>query len=356
MSLRGQNPGFDPDEARIQAKRERQQALKDRMLNARQRTIGIDREALDQQVQERQRQKHLEKQADRMEVMRNSEISRILEDREAEERDMRRQFNVEVKQTWQTQTMSKRQELEEERAFRSAPALAGPQFAAMDDPVEERKRLQAEQMKRWTDQQIALKQDMREREVEESRRFFLYQRHLDSIREDMEREEEAFRRSLRHDVRQANFELAKMKDGRQRAEKEYQDALDRMEQEYLLSGGTLVEHARDAMDDDGRITRIDHFKGFTEEQRRAILHENERLMAAHRDLKEKEARAEAEWAKQQALLRYTMELAENEEKAMRKHLSAEQLRDLKGQMETERERKARVERERYGVEIGRAHV
>lgn len=58
---------MEKDAARIQGIQARNQVRLQRFLNARQRTIGLDVETLNNQIEEKRRLKELEKQADRLE-------------------------------------------------------------------------------------------------------------------------------------------------------------------------------------------------------------------------------------------------------------------------------------------------
>jgi len=71
------------------------------------------------------------------------------------------------------------------------------------------------------------------------------------------------------------------------------------------------------MDEYGRITRKDMFKGFTEAQRRKILLENEELLRIKRESKQEERRFESDWALQQYLSSRAMEEAHLEETYLR---------------------------------------
>ena len=89
MLALGNNEALEKEAAKIARKRLVNEQRKERILNPRRRTIGIDVDALDQQVAEHNRLKDIQAEEDKMEKMRSLEIERILAASSEEEKMMR---------------------------------------------------------------------------------------------------------------------------------------------------------------------------------------------------------------------------------------------------------------------------
>ena len=89
MLALGNNEALVKEAAKIARKRLVNEQRKERILNPRRRTIGIDVDALDQQVAEHSRLRDIQGEEDKMEKMRAVEIERILAAASEEEKMMR---------------------------------------------------------------------------------------------------------------------------------------------------------------------------------------------------------------------------------------------------------------------------
>jgi len=81
---------MDREDERLRATRARAEARRDRFLNARQRTIGVDVDALDAQVAEHQAKGEAESFEVQSRFERDQYVAMILEQREAEVRKERK--------------------------------------------------------------------------------------------------------------------------------------------------------------------------------------------------------------------------------------------------------------------------
>ena len=96
---------MDMEQRKLVAMRERGEARRDRFLNARQRTIGVDVEALNQQMAEKEARDEDESAATESRHMRERHIATLIEQREAEEREMKRRELRDLKSTWDEQSL-----------------------------------------------------------------------------------------------------------------------------------------------------------------------------------------------------------------------------------------------------------
>ena len=71
-----------------------------RFLNARQRVIGVDLHALDQQCKEKQMIRDNEKELNALEKLKAQELSRIMEEAADDERRLKSYLNEELKNDW----------------------------------------------------------------------------------------------------------------------------------------------------------------------------------------------------------------------------------------------------------------
>ena len=106
----GNNEALAKEEQRIAAKRAINEQRKQRILNPRIRTIGIDVSALDQQVIEKQNKLEMLKEEARMEKLVALETERVLA-ASAEEEKMMRKFQMdEMKKSWNEEIHQRRLE------------------------------------------------------------------------------------------------------------------------------------------------------------------------------------------------------------------------------------------------------
>ncbi len=79
-------------------------------------------------------------------------------------------------------------------------------------------------------------------------------------------------------------------------------------QPIATSLNAFDEDRGSAMNDQGRIIRVDMFKGFTAEQQRRMLQDNEDIIRAKNAAKERDRRQEYDWMVQQDMSLRAMEL------------------------------------------------
>jgi RIB43A len=103
-----------------------------------------------------------------------------------------------------------------------------------------------------------------------------------------------------------------------------------------------------AMDEYGRITRRDMFKGYTAEQRHRIMMDNEEVIRMRREALYSEKRDNDNWVLMQLAQTRAMEQALYEERRLREEMEAEQMATLRGQVADADERKRIERRDRFG--------
>jgi hypothetical protein len=297
------------EEAKIARKREIYDQRRVRILNAKARTMGLDVQTLDQQVAERARAKQQDKDADKFERLQSMEIERILAEADEEERQMKRFQMQQIKESW-AQTLSQQKDQQDDLDARvdfnheqCGPAAA-LKFSGEDTNRQERIRLQREQMRRWVQEQLAEKTHFRHLMKREEMTYAEMIKAIDEIRLQAEEEEKQLRKYLNDSVRTQNQDLAVVQRDRNRIFNVAQPENGRP------VATTLDLHAEDktaAFDDRGRIHRRDMFKGFTQEQNKRIIFDNQNIVEQKRLDSLQNKQKEYEWAMQQVLALRVME-------------------------------------------------
>lgn len=207
------------------------------------------------------------------------EIERILAASMEEERQMKEFQMNEVKRSWETANDWRRAKASEVPPpdfdlERSGPAAA-LRFVGEDPNRGQRLHLQRAQMQKWVQEQIAEKAYLKHLLREEDMSYADMIKAIDEIREATEREEREMRQYIVDTVKQNNRELATIQTNRNR-----NMFIVRSEdgQPVPTSLDLFNEDKAMAMDERGRIIRRDMFKGFTEEQRKKILLDNQAII------------------------------------------------------------------------------
>jgi hypothetical protein len=133
------------------------------------------------------------------------------------------------------------------------------------------------------------------------------------------------------EVKQTNLNMAEMHQATMRGR-------------YRGPEATSIEalHSEDvtkAMDEYGRVTRRDMFKGFTAAQKRRIMQENDVIMRMRREVLYSEQKEDEAWMLQQLAQSRAMEQVLYEDRRLRDEAVGDQLSTLAQQMAEAEERK-----------------
>jgi hypothetical protein len=304
---------------------------KPRILHAKTRLIGIDTQALDYQVAEKQdamraameRDLYFENQANR--------YANIMVEQENIRQQDTRLRNQDVNQF--------RLQQQEERAQRDAAAAAAERadysddrtvflkFRGVDAQFNERRRNQQAQQMEWCNQKIEQQLAEEQARFQEDVAYEDQQRQINSLRAEMETLAKIDRRQGNLSTYQQNQGLAMEKAAREARAADEQVALNKAELAYANSSDFLNENRTD--------DQRESFKGFTAAQKAAILEERSRQINA---LREKRARATAEqstYDKSQEQIRRQLVIEERKKMAAR-NASAVELRKEHERQRTEK--------------------
>jgi hypothetical protein len=264
-------------------------------VDARKRVIGLDVEALNEQVAEKQRSSSDKKEFERIESwynfftkkfyssifrteLRFMEIDRIMESAAEEEKLMKEFQKTQLRQSWDAAVKQKKEAIaaavEPEFNPDATGASSAQCFSGEDRNRLQRLAEQKAQMARWVQDQVSEKTRLRLEQQGEDLKYSELMKAVDAIREAAEIEEKEMRNFLKTQVREENAKLA---ESQRVARRDPNASISREELLAATSLNLFDETAGSAMDATGHIIRRDMFKGYTDAQRKRILQENEEV-------------------------------------------------------------------------------
>jgi len=347
----------EQQEARVIDRRRRlEEERKARIFNAKQRTIGIDKEALERQIAERQAATELEQRrdaafADRMLVteqrvqLMERDVQRARKDAMMSVQAYREQMQQKhMRKEWDLNDPT---QLRKDRATREGDTdpYTGPasiqKFSGEDLEYGNRVRRQQQQQAQWVVEQMAEKQAQIDNEQEMDRLFAERQAEVDERRAAMEENEMTSRVVMNNAVRDYNIALMDAKRDKTMQERT-EEAVDAIEEiKYQLNSELLNENVgATSANGDGRVLKY-AFRGFTKDQVVGIRNEQLRQAADKVEQKVREKEAEESWDIVQEAVRRNLMAGERE--VMRRKL------ELAKQTAVEQQRQADEQRARKEV-------
>lgn len=351
-TLWGTDAALAKEEARIAKKRADNETRRQRFQHAHTRILGINVDALDAQVAANNAKKADDKEADRIERVRQAEIERVLESAAEEERMMREFTQNEIKKSWVAAIETKREAAavpETPFDISTVGSSAAQSFSGNDPFKKERIKAQQAQMRRWVQEQVAEKVYANQVEKESSKSYADMLRAIEDIRDVAEKEEQDMRKYLKLSVKEQNDMLAASRRNRWDEEKKAWTSLP-IEVKAAATSIDLRDNKNVAIDEQtGRIIRRDMFRGFNEAQQRRIIQENEEVLDQKRALRLAEAQSEEQWLMQQSLTQQAMEHATIAEAQLRHDETMHNLDVIKQQIELQNAKKAASKQQRFGA-------
>lgn len=312
-------------------RREDERARKDRIFNACQRTIGIDRDALDFQVQEkhdRQYEDRIRSEVMAAEMVRNDQICELLEARARQDaREMNKAVNY-YRQQYQQKHMRKEWDLSNplSKRIEQPPrehdddpkcSVSGLQkFLGEDLQSEQRRRTQQLQIRHAISKQMEERENKRLLELETKRYEDLREAELNLRLRATEQQKEAAAYNMRKNVQMYNLALMKAHKEREAEELAQEEAAKLVDIRNHIEGPMLTEDPGQAESTFGaHRTRTDRWKGMTPQQKQAVLLEQEQQQAEAQRKRDAEYEEQAFWDQQEELARIR---AVKEERAIRR--------------------------------------
>ncbi|XP_069720853.1 RIB43A-like with coiled-coils protein 2 [Phaenicophaeus curvirostris] len=300
--------------AALERRRQRELQRQSRIFNARVRTIGVDKDALDTQVKDRKIQEAAEKAWNEEfanEMKRNDKIICMLEERQKSDiRNINKDIN-EFRKNFQKPETRREFDLSDPQALKKdKPArlsdndprctVSGLQkFMGEDLNYDQRMKFQKEQLREWSlQQQREWKNALADQKFADD----LYDKsriELDQKSVEQQRKEEENRRAVCVATKDFNRAQAAEIAEKKKMEK-YKKMKDDMDEiTSLLQGDFLSENPEQAVSSFGRHRVIpDRWKGMSQDQLMAIRSSQQQQVLEKLRLKEEEHQKEAEWDRQ----------------------------------------------------------
>ncbi|CAG2255012.1 RIB43A-like with coiled-coils protein 2 [Mytilus edulis] len=287
--------------AAIERRRLMEDQRKSRIFNSKCRTIGVDLQAIEQQVRDKKEQEDYERkrsEAFAADAVRNDKISEMLEKRQAQDV---RALN---------QALNDFRSLHQQPDGRREFDLYDPDYLKKDKPGrvsdddprcgissiqkfegedlnnKARTKFQQEQLREWSTQQANEKDQARRNQDEADRLYQLKMRELDQRGMELEKAEDDCKRAINMATTDYNNALARERNERERLKKQQEFDDNMTEIANHIFGDTLTENPAVAQSAFGPHRVIpDRWKGMSPQQLEAIRKEQEkqRLEKQRRD-------------------------------------------------------------------------
>lgn len=319
-----------------------------RLLNSKQRSIGIDKEFLDLQIREKKHREIQEQKDAEIEANHMRETLEYLEEQERIKESNRLQRIEEYQRTLENQI-----EQPKNNAIRKCDPVnletcgssSLQRFAGEDVNYKERVKSQQEQLTRWCLKALKEKEVISELEECIEREYTKQVQEEDIFRGRLERERK--RQNLNQDVKVKgeNKKIAEERKMRMVEMQLAEKALEEMESHHVSTSPLYTEIISPK-----RIGPTD-FKGFDKEEVSFIIRSNEALLSEKMKMKDADIQREKEWVSQQHYMARQMEEMELARKKAIEEDNRIQLEILNAQRKDFDKKKGEMRKDRFG-EIG----
>lgn len=332
----------------IERRRNQEEQRKARIFNSKTRIIGVDEQALKQQVKDRQQQDEREKrrhEAFAADAVRADMIAELLQKRQ--EHDIR-ELNIALNEFRMLhQQPSSRREwdlydpdaLKKDRPARVSDddprcGISGLQkFDGEDLNNKARGKFMEEQRRLWAEQQMRERQQAEDNQKKADRLYELKMRELDQRACELQRAEEDCRRAINEATKNYNVAQARELSAKQAVQKQQAEDDNRTEMANMLYGDFLTENPACAQSAFGAHRVIpDRWKGMTPEQLAEIRRVQDIQRKEAQRLREEDKRQQEEFDRQRVAQSRAVELLTREQDRRR--------RDINDQLATENRRLA----------------
>ncbi|CAF0926784.1 unnamed protein product [Adineta ricciae] len=299
------------EKAAVERRRRAEEERQGRVFNAKYRQIGIDKEALDEQVQERNWLEELERKranAFAQDAIRNDTIAQLLQQRqENDERDYNRSLN-EYRAIHQQPSAQREWDLNDpDYLKKDKPARVsdddprcGPaslqKFQGEDLNARARAKYQMEQLREWSRMQQEDQRRAQQQQQTADRLYDAKQSELDQRALELQRAEEECQHAINQTVRNYNDALFRETQERRAWKKRREDYDNYAEMANMISCDLLTENPDQAISQFGPHRVVpDRWKGMNEDQLRQIREEQQRQIEEKKRRDEEEQQRDDEW-------------------------------------------------------------
>jgi len=327
--------------AAIERRRNKELERQNRIFNAKVRTIGVDVQALKEQVHDRnlqEQREHQRHEAFASDLIRNDKIAELLtRRREQDVRNLNKALNEfrdlhqqpDARREWDLNDPEAKKKDKPARVSDDDPrcGISGAQkFDGEDLNSKARKKLMQEQMREWTRRQADEKKRHKDLQREADKLYDLHRQEADERAMALANMEEECRRAINESVKDYNQALADEQAEKARLSKQQELDDNFTEMANQVNGDMLTENpdvAESAFGPHRVIT--DRWKGMSPEQLAEIRRIQELQRQEKKRILEDEAERDREWERQRLFDARSGLLMERESDRVRKGLEKEQV-------------------------------
>ncbi|CAF3435467.1 unnamed protein product [Rotaria sp. Silwood1] len=299
------------EKAAIERRRRAEKERQGRIFNAKYRQIGVDKEALDQQIQDRQWMEDLEQKraaAFAKDSIRNDTITQLLQRRqEFDERENNRALN-EFRALHQQPPAQREWDLNDPDFLKKdMPARVSDddprcgiaslqKFQGEDLNSRARNKYQQEQLREWSRMQQENQRRAQQQQQAADQLFYSKQIELDQRAVELQQAEEQCRRDINKSFRNYNDALFRENEERRALKKRQEEYDNYAEMANMVSSDLLTENPDQAISQFGPHRIVpDRWKGMNQDQLRRIREEQQKQAEEKKRRDEEEQQRESEW-------------------------------------------------------------
>ncbi|KAK2187533.1 hypothetical protein NP493_162g02005 [Ridgeia piscesae] len=332
--------------AAIERRRNQEAQRKSRIFNAKVRTIGIDKQGLEQQVHDRKQMELMEKKRDEAfhaDAVRNDQIASLLERRQAHDtreldnavnefRDLHQQ--PQGRREWDLYDPDGLKKDKPARVSDDDPRCGISSMQKLDGEDlngKARRKFQQEQNREWFEEQAREKAQANENQRRADRLYDLKAKELDERAMALQKAEEECQRAVRHAADDYNNALQRERDAREALERKQAEDDNATEMANNIYGDFLTENPAVAQSAFGPHRVVpDRWKGMSPEQVADIRRMQDIQRREMERLRNEEKRRDDEWDAQRVAQARAAEMLQREndrrEKDIAKQLANENRR------------------------------
>ncbi|XP_030642902.1 RIB43A-like with coiled-coils protein 2 [Chanos chanos] len=229
--------------ARIERRRNRELQRQDRIFNARVRTIGIDKDALDHQVQERKEKEEAESltlKGYAEDLLHGDRVACLLDHRQRKDERLLQKAIMDFRQNFQQRSSRREFDLNDPDALKKQDSVQMlPGLVGEDPGSVERRRRQQEQLRSWSSQQQHELVEAHQRKKREDLQYDQTRIALDNRALELQKTEEENKRALAIATKDFNLALAAETAGRRQRERYEEEENKKMDILNHLQGELL---------------------------------------------------------------------------------------------------------------------
>ncbi|CAF3228176.1 unnamed protein product [Rotaria sp. Silwood2] len=299
------------EKAAIERRRRAEKERQGRIFNAKFRQIGVDKEALDQQIQDRKWIEDLEEKraaAFAKDSIRNDTIAKLLQHRqEYDDRENNRALN-EFRALHQQPAAQREWDLNDPDFLKKdMPARVSDddprcgiaslqKFQGEDLNSRARNKYQQEQLREWSRMQQEDQRRAQQQQQAADQLFYSKQIELDQRAIELQQAEEQCRRDINKSTRNYNDALFRENEERRALKKRQEEYDNYAEMANMVSSDLLTENPDQAISQFGPHRSVpDRWKGMSQDQIRRIREEQQKQVEEKKRRDEEEQQRENEW-------------------------------------------------------------